>query len=143
MHLFVLRPDNIPLVLALALVLLHDVPGIRAPVHDVLALLLAAHLDLAVEGLRHRDHVRVRLVPWHRVGVAFGAFAALDGEGPEERAEEGHQLGLGEVYAGAGPVAVAEGGVAAEVWVFGQGLLVGGVGGVDPAFGLELGWVWV
>lgn len=143
MDLLVLRPNNIPLVLALVLVLLDNIPGIRAAVEDVLALRLAADLNVAVERFGHCDDVRVGFVPGDGVGISDGSFAAFHGEGPEEGAEEGYQLGLGEVDAGAGAVAVAEGGVAAKVGVFGQGLFVGWVGGVDPAFGFEFGWVGV
>lgn len=137
MHLLVLGPHDIPLILALALVLLDDVPGVWAAVHDVPALLLAADFDLAVEGLRHGDDVGIRLVPRDGVGEAFGSLFAFDGEGPEEGTEEGDQLGLREVDAGAGAVAVAERCVATEVGEFGERLLVGRVGGIDPALGLE------
>jgi hypothetical protein len=107
-HLFVVRANNIPLVLALFLVALDHVSCIRAAVHDVFALLLASHLDVAVERLRHGDDVRVGLVPRDRVRKTFGTLAAFDGEGPEQSTEKSNEFGLGEVDAGASAVAVAE-----------------------------------
>lgn len=108
MHLFVFRPHNVPLVLALVLGLLDDVSRVGAAIHDVLALFFASYLNVAGERLRHGNDVRVRLVPGDGVGEAFGAFLAFDGEGPEEGTEEGDELGLRKVDAGTGTVAVAE-----------------------------------
>jgi hypothetical protein len=104
----VLRPYDIPLILAFLFVLLDDIARVGATIYDVLALFLASYLDLAAEWLGHSDDVGVGLVPGDGVGEPFGTFAALDGEGPEEGAEECDELGLGEVDAGAGAAAVAK-----------------------------------
>lgn len=139
----ILRTHDIPLVLALGFVALDHVARVGAAVHDVFPLPFTPHLDLAVERFRHGDDVRVRLVPRHGVGEAFGTLTALDGEGPEESTEEGDELSLGEINARAGTVAVTEGGVATQVGELGQRLLVGRVGGIDPALGLEFSRIGV
>jgi hypothetical protein len=142
-YLLVLRPYDIPLILAFLFVLLDDIARVGATIYDVLALFLAAHLDVAAEWLGHSDDVGVGLVPGDGVSEPFGTFAALDGEGPEEGAEECNELGLGEVDAGAGATAIAKGRVATKVGKFGQGLFVSRVGWVEEAFGLELGGLGV
>ena len=124
---------DIPAVFALALVVLDQVIAGREVVEDLLTLVLAADLDVALERLRHGDDPGCSLVPWERVVETVAAFRSLDLEGPEEGADEGEEFVGGEVDAWAGPVAVAEGGVAAEVGKFGQGFFVGGPGGVEPA----------
>lgn len=143
MHLFVLRAHNVPLVLTLFFLALDDVSGVRAAVQDVLALLLAADLDLAVERLRHGDDVRVGLIPGNGVGETFGAFTAFDGERPEQRTKESDELELCKIDAGAGTVTVAKRCIATEVGKLGQGLFVCWVGGIYPALRLELGGVGI
>jgi hypothetical protein len=142
-HLFVVRANNIPLVLALFLIALDHVSCIRAAVHDVFALLLASHLDVAVERLRHCDDVRVGLVPRDRVCKAFGTLAAFDGERPEQSTKKSNEFGLSEVDTGASAVTVAERCVATKIGVFGQRLLVSWVGWVEEAFWLELSGIGV
>jgi hypothetical protein len=142
-HLFVLRANDIPLVLPLFLVTLNHVSCIRAAIHDVSSLLLASHLDVAVEWLRHSDDVRVGLVPRDGVRKALSTLAAFDGERPEQSAEKSDEFGLGEVDAGASAVAVAERCVATKVGVLGQGLFVSRVGGVEEAFWFELSGIGI
>lgn len=136
-HLFILRAHNVPLVLTLFFLALDDVAGVGTAIHDVLALLLAANLDLAVERLRHGNDVGVGLIPGNGVGETFGTFAAFDGERPEQRTEESDEFKLGKVDARAGTVTVAKRCVATKVGEFSQGFFVCWVGGIDPALRLE------
>jgi hypothetical protein len=142
-YLFVIRANDIPLVLPLFLVALDHVSCVRTAIHDVLALLLASHLDVAVEWLRHGDDVRVGLVPRDWVRKAFSTFTTFDGERPEQSTEKSNEFGLGEVDARASAVAIAERCVATKVGELGQWLLVSWVGGVEESFWLELSGIGV
>ena len=103
---------------------------------DLLGALLAADLEVEVEGQGAADQERAHVLRVDGDLAAIGALALGQREAPQDGGARDKELGLCDFDARALPQPAPELVVAHQLGELGEGLLVGGEGWVEPA-----GWV--